>query len=469
MLAVGLVVWHSKPAEETADGTESATAKAVSMNSKPSLPGFPPPVQQPVAAVVPPQNAIRPPADAARAWTLRASTTSMAPTWTLPGQHPERPARWPEVWRLPQPASPADHRLASLGDAEAGQRLWLNTAAAEFPPGTNIATIAELESTTKPPVGVGETLAGVRLDGPDIVLSWAAPQREAKLASQLMNCLVEMSDGKQKRVAQLREPVRAEPIAMELTADKQQVETQIPNPPRGNTLQLEVTELVGFSSEPQLRGGVRATGQATAASAAMTPGVPPGAMLPSGAAPGMGMQAFGPMPVSGRIVIDFPEIPGLEIHVAFQQESGKAIVSVDPKLREDGKEGELSLRRIAQIEEEAKRPLGSAQRDLDSAERSLKVWSEKLKDSKATEPPSTSRRFAAWQLKHFEATRNVGNLEKSVTDLSARIDKSKNRLDLAAKLRTFLKDSNKQAAIHYVVYSECGETDLLLVDARGRR
>jgi hypothetical protein len=185
-------------------------------------------------------------------------------------------------------------------------------------------------------------------------------------------------------------------------------------------------------------------------------------------APQMGMSPFAGMSIPGRVTIEFPEMPGLEVHVAFKQENGKVVVSVDPTFRDDGKDGELSLRRIAQIEEDAKRPLPNAQRDLESAERSLKLWSDKLKESNANEPPSTSRRFPAWRLKHMEATRNVASFERGVTDLNARVEKSKSRLDVATKLRAFLKDSNKQATIHYVVYSECGETDLLLIDGRGR-
>ncbi|MBW8884014.1 MAG: hypothetical protein JF612_04390 [Planctomycetia bacterium] len=280
--------------------------------------------------------------------------------------------------------------------------------------------------------------------------------------------MLEISDGKRKRVVQLREPLRAEPIAIDLSSDKQQVEIPLPNPPRASALQLEITELIGFSSEATFRGGMRNTGTPAAPNMALMSATAPGSALPSGMTPGMGMSAFAGMPVGGKVIVEFPSIPGLEIQVGIKQESGKVVVSVDPMFKEDGKDGELSLRRIAQIEEDAKKPLPNAQRDLDSAERLLKLWSDKLKESNANEPPSTSRRFPAWKLKHMEATRNAASFERGVADLNARIDKSKSRLDAAAKLRAFLKDSNKQATIHYVVYSECGETDLLLIDGRGR-
>jgi hypothetical protein len=470
LAALGLVVLRNKPKDDKTEVTETA-ANTLPAKLEARPPTFPPaPLQgtapPPVAAPV----AAPPPSTAARAWSLRASSSGSigAAASALSGQQPTSAARWPEYWRLPDLASSVTARLASLSDADLGLRVSLNSAAADFALGSSVALIPEIEQSTKLPIGVGETIAGIRIEGPDLVLSWAVPQNEARLASQLVNCLLEINDGKQKRVAQLREPVRAEPIAIDLTSDMQQVETLIDNPPRNTALQLEVADLNGFPSEAKLRGGARTTGVALTASTPMMPTMGPPSALPPGVAPGFGMPTFPGLPVSGSVTIEFPDIPGLEIHIGLKQESERIVISVDPMFREDGKEGELSLRRIAQMEEDAKRPLPNAQRDLESAERSLRLWSDKLKESNANEPPPTSRRFPAWKLKHMEATRNAASFEKGVTDLNARVEKSKSRLDLATKLRAFLKDSNKQATIHYVVYSECGETDLLLIDGRGR-
>jgi len=468
ILAVGLVAFHGKPALETTD-SEAAAVASKNLPAKPGAqqPFLPPLPPQPIQPVALPRAATPPAAATARAWTFWASA-GVNPTAGAPaGQQQTGAALWPEVWQLPDSASSTDELRTSLTDADAGLKVSLIAAAADFPAASDISVVPEVEPTTRPP-GMADPIASLRLDGSDLVFSWAQLQRDARLTSQLANCLLEISDGKRKRVVQLREPLRAEPIAIDLSSDKQQVEIPLPNPPRASALQLEITELIGFSSEATFRGGMRNTGTPAAPNMALMSATAPGSALPSGMTPGMGMSAFAGMPVGGKVIVEFPSIPGLEIQVGIKQESGKVVVSVDPMFKEDGKDGELSLRRIAQIEEDAKKPLPNAQRDLDSAERSLKLWSDKLKESNANEPPSTSRRFPAWKLKHMEATRNAASFERGVADLNARIDKSKSRLDAAAKLRAFLKDSNKQATIHYVVYSECGETDLLLIDGRGR-
>jgi len=458
MLAVGLVILGRKSAQEdteTADAAAAAKLKPAKLEAR--LPTFPPPPQspQPVA----PQGAKPPPiAGAARAWSFRTSTGLVPAAFAPAGQQQEVAGLWPDVWRLPDVASAGEERMPTVGDVEAAFKVSLNAKAADFSGAGSIAVVAEVEPSTKLPAGVGEPIGSLRMEGAELLFAWADLQRDAKLASQLANCLLEISDGKKKRVVQMREPVPAEPISIDLSLDKQQIEAVIPNPPRASALQLEITELTGFSSEVKFRGGVRTTGAAIGTSAATMPGM----------VPGMGMPAFAGMPMVGSVTLEFPEIPGFEVHIGFRQESGKLIVSVDPTLRDEGKDGELTLRRIAQIEEDARKPLPNAQRDLDSAERSLKLWSDKLKESNSNEPPATSRRFSAWKLKHMETTRNVASFGKGVADLNARIERSKSRLDVAAKLRSFMKDSNKQATIHYVVYCECGESDLLLVDGRGR-
>jgi len=500
LFAVGLIVWSIKPAKETAETMENlASAKPPSMKADIRPPTLPTPTQPAIQPTVVPPITTAPPTALARAWTLRFSTVQIPAGLTPGGPQQAGAALWPEVRRLPDLTLSADQHLTSLNNGEAGLKLSLIVVAADFATGSGVALIPETDSPTRVPAGVTDPIANMRLEGNDLLFTWAGLQSDGRVAAQLANCLLEISDGKRKQVVQFREPVRAEPIAIDLSSDKQQIETPLTNPPRTGALHLEITDLAGFPSEARLRGGVRTTGAAsgenTAVTPAMTPGMqssiqpgmasgmarggapiaampqgtPPGmAPMPQGMGPGMGMPAFPVMPISGRLTIEFPDIPGFEIHIGFGQVSGNLVVSVDPKFREGGKDDDLSLRRISQIEEDAKKPLPNAQRDLESAERSLKLWSEKLKESNANEPPSTSRRFPAWRVKHMEATRNVASFERGVADLTARIENSKSRLEVATKLRAFLKDSNKQATIHYVVYSECGETDLLLIDGRGR-
>jgi hypothetical protein len=466
VVAIALVIPRGKPADETEANNAATAPKMIPVKAEARPPTFPspvPPPTQPVAAQK--MAASAPVAASVRAWTIRASTGPGPAVAAASGQQ-SGAVLWPEVWQLPGLASTVNGKLTSLRDPEAAPKLSLNVAAADFVPPTTIAVVPEMEPTGRLPAGVSDPLATLRLEGGDLLFSWAL-QSDTRLASQLMNCLLEISDGGRKRVAQFRDPVVAEPIAVDWTAEKQSIELVVPHSPRNSKLQLEITNLSGFSSEARLRNGSRATAPAGPAPPPAAPGMAANAGFAPGFPPGMGMSAFVSLPGMGKLTIEFPELPGLEIQVGFKEERGKIAISVDPTLRDESKEGELSLRRIAQIEDEARKQIPSAQRDLESAERSLKLWSEKLKDRKANEPPSTSRRFIEWKMAHTEATMNVARFERGVADLSARIEKAKARLELATNLRAMLKDSTTQATIHYVIYSECGEPDLLLVDGQG--
>jgi hypothetical protein len=350
----------------------------------------------------------------------------------------------------------------------------MNTTAADLPFPTNITAVPENESTSNLPLNVKDPVAGVRLEGTDLVFAWAEQQPDPKITAQLMNCLVEISDGQNKRVAQLREPTKAPPLALDLMAEIPSVETQLVNPPRANSLRLEVTDLIGFASGVKFRGDVRSTSavsavpqSAGALGSGIRPALPPGPM-PGVGMPGVGMPGLGGLPRSGQLTIELEGIAGLEIRIGFKEESGKVIITTDASYSDDGQEGDLSPRRITLVEEEAKRQLPLAQRELDVAERTLRTASERLKKLKDDEPIRTSRRFPAWNAEHMKVTTTVASGEKNVAALTARVEKLKTQLDGVQKLRAWLKDSG-QAAIHYVVYGECGDTDLLLIDGRASR
>jgi hypothetical protein len=204
-----------------------------------------------------------------------------------------------------------------------------------------------------------------------------------------------------------------------------------------------------------------------APSAAIMPAAPLGQVLPAGPAPGLAAPGLSPGFAAnpGQLAIEFGDIPGLEIRISFREASGKILITTEPSYRDDGKEGGVTPARLSAVEEEARRQLALAQRELDVADRKLKSSSDRLKKLNADEPLSSSRRFPAWKREHTEETTNVAFAERSVSELTARVDKLKARLDSVPKLRGLLKDS-AQAEIHYVVYSECGETDMLLLDGR---
>jgi len=52
--------------------------------------------------------------------------------------------------------------------------------------------------------------------------------------------------------------------------------------------------------------------------------------------------------------------------------------------------------------------------------------------------------------------------------LKQSVDVQESRTGAIAKIRQFIKDSDKKAAIGYVVYLECGQSDVLVIDGRGK-
>jgi len=394
-------------------------------------------------------------------------------------------ARWPEIWRLPDLTTTDSGLVASLTDAEAPWKVALIGGAAELAQGSCLALVPDLGSTSPTAPGAKEPIASLRVTPEGAVFSWVAPHTDAKMASQIENCLLEFNDGKQLRLAQLREPMRTKPLSVDLALDKQAVEAEIINPPKGSALYLEITDLKGFPGEVSLRGSRNSIGATapvvqTPAFAALPSVGPQPAGLPTGfgpspgmgPGPGMGLtpgMGPGPMLRSDALVIEFADNPALEIQVALTESRGKIAITIDPVFRDEGKPVELSVRQIGQIEEDAKKDLVSAQRELEESQPKLRHWVGKLKGIEGSKPAPTSVRYGAWAANYSDAKSNADRYQRAVDTVNARLDKTNARIDAALKAYKLLKDPDQHATIHYVVYSECGATDVLLIEGRGQQ
>jgi hypothetical protein len=239
----------------------------------------------------------------------------------------------------------------------------------------------------------------------------------------------------------------------------------------------------------KFRGGVKTT-MVPSAPAAMPlpfPGVPPiPGVIPGAPRPAVPMPGFPspgipsvPMPfgqpASQSLVIECEDIPGLEIRVklARTETPGKLTISIDPVLDEGGPKEEFDLatpKILERLEQEVERPLRSAQADLDPAEKSLRRWQDDVEKLKANEPRTKDiQRHTKWRLNVQDSENWVRKFGKEVDDLKEKIQTYRTRIEVVTKLKGFLKEAHKQARIHYVVYTECGQPDVLLVDARGER
>ena len=537
----GLVMWASKPAKKpgqqaalpgaplpppppTVETTEpqpsSTPAKPsygeLSPEFKPARPpGFPTPsygelspefkTARPPGSAVPPTAAFNNPSNPspgtqpATAPGVSAPAGSASPV-SLTAQPQSLGANWAEVWRSPATLSSEPAALVSVAETPTPWRIAVRSAAPDLR--TVQSVIVEPDSDPRSwmlkylpnpqAIAEKESVAMLKQDGPNLVFAWATPSASDQARRHAMNCVLEVSAGSVRRVGQLREPIRMEPISLDLAAEKQTIEAQINDPPRADALRLEITELSGFPSEMKLKGGVK-TAMVPPAQGAMPapfPGAPfggaptPGAPRPAVPSPGIPPQ--GMMPMSGlatpfgqpagaqTLVIECEEIPGLEIRVklARAESTGKLTISIDPVLHEGPKaEFDLATPNILdRLEAEVQKPLISAQRDLEPAQKSLKRWLDDEEKLKSNEPRTKdAQRYAKWRANVQDSANWAREFGTKVDDLKQKIESYQTRIEVVTKLRTFLKDAHKQAQVHYVVYSECGQPDVLLIDARGQR
>jgi hypothetical protein len=378
-----------------------------------------------------------------------------------------------EIWPLPDDAS-WGQVLASISDEPTPWKIGVRSAEADpvtvapfragFPGATKGPPIvlepdADQESWVLKDVSGAEAAAGnevlarLKRTGADLVFAWAASPKNPYVRRQVANCLLEVSDGKLKRIGQLRQPVRVQPIELDFTLEKQQIETQVDDVPRLDGVRMEVVGWDGFSSEPRIRG--------TKTAMAVSPAAP--------ISPLAATAAVSPGPPA--VVLEFTEIPGLEIRVRFvnPQPRGKLAIVVDPVFRESTPPKEHDLRTprlLDRLEAEAEKPLANAKRELPSAELKAKRAREEEREWKTKEPPANNPRLPKWQYRHRDLTQSATRFESELNALTKQIETYQAKADAVAKLREFLKSSQKQAKIQYMVYSECGEPDLLLIDGR---
>lgn len=509
LLLIGVAIVGFNPSQEARDHAPQAAAPPPPPQAKAKfiLPSNPAPSQFPKAPQTdkaqPPQPVSIPStaSPASPSVALRATPASNADAQLQPGglgggglasagamtpQSQATSPAWPEIWKLPPATSSAPEVLASVGDAQTTWNIVVKSPAAGVPMRPNLLVEPDREpgawtiNYVSNPLAPTEkqTLARLRRDASYLTFAWTNPPPDPQFCREVTNSLMEITAGAAKEIGQLRGPLQLQPIALNLNTDKQITEAQIDDLPRVDTLRLEILDLIGFSCEAKLRGGLK-TLTATSPAAPTPAPLPatklsPAANVPLGAVPGMGMGMGMGQPLTAPLTaIEFPEIPGLEIRIRFvkAEATGKLAIAIDPVFRENSTtERDLSAAGLLErLEKEAQTPLlAKAQRQLKLDEVSLDSFQAKEKKVNDSEPVKNDpKRYQGWQDTLTKAKTKTAEYERNVNQLKQTIQTHQARLDAVAKLRAFVKSaSEKPPLIHYVVYSECGPTDLLLIDAR---
>lgn len=388
-----------------------------------------PPAKSPPKSRGPYQPAIAP---------MPPVTVSPAPVQPAPPPVPADPlAGLAEVWKLPTLISTQPEKMATLArDPSEPISLSIRSLAADVPAAGAIFTEAgqgggwDVHFVSDLASGAGRvTLGGVRLEGREFSFAWAQPPADAALRRQLSNCLIDVRHGNTVKTAQLREPVRTDPWRIDLTEGVAAVEFAVPDPPKSDAVRLEIRELVGFPRDVALREEHKS--------------------IKSGQ----------------RALIQFTEMPGAEMGVQFVRlPSGAVSVKVHSEFRENSAtKFELSLSRLASLEDAVGKALERARRELPGEQRLAVSLESDLKSVQATRPSNLAQQAARDQAiatlagKLKRAVNKVGLLQKQIVE-------SEGRLAAVPKMRSFLQSIDQKAQIRFVICAECGEQDLLLVD-----
>jgi hypothetical protein len=178
------------------------------------------------------------------------------------------------------------------------------------------------------------------------------------------------------------------------------------------------------------------------------------------------------MPLLLQQTIEFDELPGLEIRIAVRHASGRLAIAIEPLFRESQSipwRDLGDLRTLDRLELDIPKFLAEARKKLEPAERSLRYWQGRERELKAKEPSRSSRGYSAWQRKSSEASSKRASYQSDVDRQGRAVSLSQALYDMLPSLRAFIKISHQQARIHFVVYTNCGDQDLLLIDATGQR
>jgi hypothetical protein len=367
----------------------------------------PAPPPQPIAPAPPP-----PPAD---------PLADLADVWRLPALISTQPEKAATLAR--EPAEPIGVSIRGLAADVPGSGA-IFTEATSASAAWDILFVSDLAS------GAGRVkLAELRRDGRDFSFAWAQPLADPALRRQMSNCLLEVRHGNSAKTVQLREPVRPGPWTVSMSDGVQTAEFTLPDPPKADTLRLEIRELVSFPRDVALR------------------------------------EEHKSITAGQKAVIQFTEMPGAEMGVQLiRLASGTLVVRVQSEFRENAAtKFEMSLSRLASLEEGVSKSLDRAKRELPGEQALLSRIQSDLKSAQATRPSTLAQQAARDQLisslasKLKRSVNKVGSLQKQIVE-------SEGRLAAVPKIRTFLESLDQKAQIRFAVCAECGDRDLLLVD-----
>jgi hypothetical protein len=230
------------------------------------------------------------------------------------------------------------------------------------------------------------------------------------------------------KTVQLRAVQQEAAIKLDLEKSNQVRELSIADLPKLDMLRLEITNLDGFEGTPSV--------------------------------------VMKSLPLGKETKIEFTEPPGAEIGVRFQKlPTGNLAVRLEPIFHEgESKEFDLTLPKLKAMEDGVTRALRTAERELPAEKRELaakQLALRKLQNSR----PTNFLEVPVWKQAVTSMTADVDRTSRKVARLTNDIPIYKARLEAVPKIREFLTKMHQAATIRLRVVAECGEHDLVLIEA----
>ena len=340
-----------------------------------------------------------------------------------------------DAWRLPalistaeeplstlthQPTEPVNISLSSTA-ANLGETAALFVERGE----SGLWTVFYVADLQKPEAKTA--LGTLRLSGRQFSFAWKSLELP-ELRKQVANCRLIVHHGSDTKAVQLRAVQQEAAIRLDLERAVQVRELTIGDPPKLDLIRLEITELAAFEGTPNV------------------------------------VQKS--LPVGKQTKIEFTEPPGAEIEVRFQKlPTGNLAVRLEPLFREgESKEFDLTLPRLKAMEDGVTRALRTAERELPAEKRELAAKTSALRRLKGSQPGNPLE-IPAWRNAVSAMAGDVDRTTRKVARLTNDIPLHKARLEAVPKIREFLVKMNQTATIRLRVVAECGEHDVVLVEA----
>jgi hypothetical protein len=366
---------------------------------------------------------------------LPSAPVETSPAVEPPPTKPGALAGLDDAWRLPALISTTVEPLSSL-TAEPTEPLNVSLSSTAAALGEQAALFVErgesglwtvyyVADLQKPEVKTA--LGTLRFAGRQFSFAWKSLELP-ELRRQVANCRLIVHHSSEQKAVQLRAVQQEGALKLDLEKAVQVRELTIADLPKLDLLRLEITELDGFEGSPNV--------------------------------------VVKSLPLGKQTMIEFTEPPGAEIEVRFQKlPTGNLAVRLEPLFREgESKEFDLTLPRLKTMEEGVTRALRTAERELPAEKRELAAKETALRRLRNSQP-SNPLEIPAWKQAMNGMASDVDRTTRKVARLTSDIPVHKARLAAVPKIREFLTKMHQSATIRLRIVAECGEHDLVLIDA----